>query len=254
MKKILILFAASALLFSCKKNNDDSKAGVFKSADVALFQGKTWTSVKLNQEGNPEQLTVTIDSNALKSVPLGPDASTDEQENTFIVPLHNFAKATTPFQFIMLDWNPHGHEPAGIYDLPHFDVHFYMTSQDEVMNYTDQAKMDNMPAAAYLPPTYISPIPGVPMMGRHWIDFTSPELNGQLFTQTFIYGSYDGKVTFYEPMITLDFLKSQTNFSRSIPQPQKFAKEGWYPTKMRIVKHDGVTDIILDEFVKQIAS
>src|SRR4051812_11414811 len=27
----------------------------------------------------------------------------------------------TPFQYMLLDWNPQGHEPVGIYDLPHFD-------------------------------------------------------------------------------------------------------------------------------------
>ncbi|MCW3108253.1 MAG: hypothetical protein JWQ09_2759, partial [Segetibacter sp.] len=75
--------------------------------------------------------------------------------------------------------------------------------------------------------------------------------NGQPFSQTFIYGTYDGKVTFYEPMITLAFLKSTTSFERAIPQPAKFKKAGYYPTKMRVTKHDGVTDIVLDGFVQR---
>jgi hypothetical protein len=29
-------------------------------------------------------------------------------------------------------------------------------------------------------------------MGVHWIDPKSPEFNGGKFTQTFIFGSYDG--------------------------------------------------------------
>lgn len=86
-------------------------------------------------------------------------------------------------------------------------------------------------------------------MGKHWVDSTSPELNGQPFTQTFIYGTYNGKVTFYEPMITLDFLKDNDSFVRSIPQPEKFRKTGYYPTELRIRKHDGVTDVILEHFV-----
>ena len=57
-----------------------------------------------------------------------------------------------------------------------------------------------------------------------------------------------GKVTFYEPMITLEFLKNNNNFERSIPQPAKVQKSGWYPTKMKIIKHDGLTDVILDGF------
>ena len=91
-------------------------------------------------------------------------------------------------------------------------------------------------------------------MGCHWIDFTSPELNGQLFTQTFIYGSYDGKVIFYEPMITEAFIKANSNFERAIPQPVKFQKTGYYPGKMRIAKQNGVTNIILEGFVLHQAS
>jgi hypothetical protein len=122
------------------------------------------------------------------------------------------------------------------------------------MQYTDNTKMDKLPAAAYLPPTYIAPAPGVPMMGKHWLEATSPELNGQQFTQTFLYGSYDSKVTFYEPMITLNFLKNNSNYERDIPQPSKYEVAGYYPTKMRVLKHDGVTEIVLEKFVKRQAS
>ena len=80
---------------------------------------------------------------------------------------------------------------------------------------------------------------------------TSPELSGQLFKQTFIYGSYDGKVTFYEPMITEAFIKANPTFERAIPQPAKFQKPGYYPTKMRIEKQNGVTNVILESFVLQ---
>jgi hypothetical protein len=38
----------------------------------------------------------------------------------------------TPFQYIMFDWNPNGHEPEGIYDKPHFDFHFYIQDLDDV--------------------------------------------------------------------------------------------------------------------------
>jgi hypothetical protein len=95
---------------------------------------------------------------------------------------------------------------------------------------------------------------GIPKMGKHWIDVTSPELSGEKFSQTFIFGSYDSKVIFYEPMITLDFLKKTSKFERPIPVPAKFQKSGYYPTKMRVVKHDGVTEVLLDGFVKRQAS
>jgi len=86
-------------------------------------------------------------------------------------------------------------------------------------------------------------------MGSHWVDATSSELNGKPFTETFIYGSFNGEVTFYEPMITLEFLKNQKKYERAIPVPAKFQETGWYPTSMKVVKHDGQTDVILDKFV-----
>lgn len=98
------------------------------------------------------------------------------------------------------------------------------------------------------------PGPIVPQMGKHHLDGTAPELHGEQFTQTFIYGSYDGKVTFLEPMIILDFLKANNNYERIIPQPAKFKVAGYYPTKMRIKKQNGVTDIILEGFVYRQAS
>jgi len=88
----------------------------------------------------------------------------------------------------------------------------------------------------------------------HWLDFTAPELNGATFTQTFIYGSYDGQVTFYEPMITEQFILANPAFERAIPQPAKVQKTGYYPTKMRIAKADKITNIILEGFVLRQAS
>jgi hypothetical protein len=92
------------------------------------------------------------------------------------------------------------------------------------------------------------------MMGKHWIDVTSPELHGVPFTQTFLYGSHDGQVVFYEPMITLDFLKQTTSFQRTIPQPSKFKVSGYYPTRMTINKEAGTTNISLEGFVYRQAS
>jgi hypothetical protein len=55
-------------------------------------------------------------------------------------------------------------------------------------------------------------------------------------------------------MITLDFLKNIKNFERAIPQPAEFQQAGYYPTKLKVSRHDGVTEIILSGFEKQQAS
>jgi hypothetical protein len=56
-------------------------------------------------------------------------------------------------------------------------------------------------------------------------------------------------MTFYEPMITHDFLKNTSDFVRDIPQSAKVQKTGWYPTKMRVKKNNGDTQIVLEQFV-----
>lgn len=252
MKRIIVaVVAIAAFAASCKK--DDVK-NVFKGPEVKINNGKAWTWVQLKNDGTPERLAITITDAAMNSVPVDPNAGGEHNmlENSYVLKFHPKA-GVTPFKHIWLNWNPAGHEPPGIYDIPHFDIHYYLISNEE-REAMDNAKLDILPPAAYFPPTYVSPGPGVPTMGNHWLDMTSPELNGQTFDQTFIYGSYDSKVIFYEPMITKAFLQAQTNYERSIPQPAKFQKTGYYPTKMRVVKHDGVTEIVLDGFVHKTAS
>jgi hypothetical protein len=253
MKKVIVLFIIVAALVSCKKDKD--KSNVFTGPESAVYHGKAWSSLKLNSEGAPEQLTLSLDAATLASVPVGEGGSTEDHnhENNILISLPEKALELTPFKFIMLNWNPMGHEPAGVYDTAHFDMHFYLTPVNEVMNYMDMAKIENLPSIDYVPANHIAG-PGVPMMGKHWIDVTSPELHGVPFTQTFLYGSYDGKVVFYEPMITLDFLKATTSFQRSIPQPAKYKTAGYYPTKMNIYKQAGNTNISLEGFVYRQAS
>jgi hypothetical protein len=253
MKKFFLLLAVSGLLFACDK--EKNKEGDFKSAEVAIHGGKAWSVVSLNKDGVPQKLSLVLTDAVLNTVPVGGVGDGhDGHGNDLFVPLHKKAIESTPFKTIMVNWNQNGHEPAGVYTLPHFDFHFYNTTEAEVMNYTDTVKMNqNVPAADYIPANHISG-PGVPMMGKHYIDVNSPELHGQTFTQTFLYGSYDSKVVFMEPMITLEFLKNTNSFERTIPQPVKFQKTGYYPTKMSIRKHDGLTEIILDGFTYRQAS
>lgn len=253
MKKIFLFVAAATFLVSCQKNED--KEQTFKGATVQLHDGKAWSSVKLDRDGKPLQLAVTLTDAALNSLPTEGSEGHDHNNN-LVVPLHPKAVTGTPFKFVGLDWNPAGHPPDNVYTLPHFDFHFYMVTPAEVEATVDFAKMNVQPPADYVPQNYMAVDP-VPKMGLHWIDVTSPELdpvNPATFTQTFIFGSNDGKVTFYEPMITLDFLKNSSNYQRNIPQPAKVQKTGYYPTKMRIVKQGSETSVILEGFTLRTAS
>lgn len=253
MKKILFVALAAIAFTSCKKD-DLEKNGIYKGPVVNVHGGKAWTWVQINKNGNPDKVAITLTDDALSSVPVGGNGEGHGHgdANSWTLKFHQKA-GVTPFNHVGLGWNPIGHEPEPVYGKPHFDFHFYMMTPqqvDAIPPYeVDSSKFKNFPAPAYLPPTYFNPGGGVPKMGAHWVDVTSGEFGGKPFTETFIYGGYDGKVTFYEPMITLDFLKNNSNFERAIPQPAKFQKAGWYPTKMKVMKHDRVTEVILDGFV-----
>ena len=250
MKKFLILaVAASSFIFACDKDKNKDKE--YKSDEVTLHGGKVWTSAKVDKDGKPLSVSILVNDAALNSVPVGQPSDHMSPQNNILIPISD--KSGTPFRFAMVNWNSSGHEPDNVYTVPHFDFHFYTSNQADVMNYLDDAKLNAEPPAGYIPANHISG-PGVPMMGKHFIDANTPELHGQPFTQTFLYGSYDSKVVFMEPMITLAFLKNTTTFERSIPQPTKFQQAGFYPTKMKVSRHDGVTEITLEDFVSRQAS
>jgi hypothetical protein len=86
--------------------------------------------------------------------------------------------------------------------------------------------------ARYLPEGYIDVGAVVPRMGNHLLDSRSPELKDSLpFSSTFIYGAYDGELIFWEPMITLDFLRKNPDACLEIRQPEEFRQAGYYPTQ-----------------------
>jgi hypothetical protein len=157
----------------------------------------------------------------------------------FILPMP--AGNPTPYRFVGLGWNPAGHEPPGIFDRPHFDFHFYTISQAEraAILPSDpryEAKSANEPAAEYVPAGYIRFPGAVPLMGAHWGDPQAPELNGEPFTETFLYGTWDGRLTFAEPMVTKEFIEATADFRRPIAVPARYDRAGWYPTEYRVYR------------------
>jgi hypothetical protein len=254
MKKVLFFAAISVLAFSSCKKEDDKKDNVFKGAVKTFQQGKAWTWYEEDQNGKPLRIAIAIDDAAMNSL----DRQTGgghNHANSISMQLPLKASAT-PFEHVMLDWNPAGHPPDNVYTKAHFDFHFYTTSESERLQiplYEEAVdEFDNLPAAGYVPANYIAIPEGVPQMGKHWADVTSPEMQpGGTFTQTFLYGTYNGEVTFYEPMITEEFLLANPAFQRDIPVPTKFSEAGWYPTKMRIEKKNGVTNVIIENFVQR---
>lgn len=182
----------------------------------------------VTHSGVPQELGVEISEGALSGLPT-------EDHLKSLLTLHQKAVDLTPFDHISFDWNPEGHPPF-FFQLPHFDIHFYMISVAERMEipvYSPATAplFENYPPADYMPATY-GPAPGgEPMMGAHW---SAPPPTFLPFSKVMIYGTFNGDMIFVEPMITLDYLQSGVDFSTAYPQPAKFEEAGYYPTTYNI--------------------
>lgn len=252
MKKTILAVATCLSLFSCKKRNE-YLAHLFHADDVAIGGGNARTLIETDDANLVKSVSISFDKQVFAALPHDDSNMGHEYSYKLNLPAQ---KSGTPFDHIVVDWNPHGHPPEHVYDLPHFDLHFYMMSEgerDAIPEYEeDSTGFLKYPGEVYMPAEYV-PIPGgEAKMGTHWVDITSPEVvrsNPQTFTQTFIYGTYNGAVAFYEPMATLSYLTNTKAYTRDIPQPQKFAKTGYYPTKMSFTDKGSTMDVTLHDFV-----
>ncbi|TDD33906.1 hypothetical protein E1287_18350 [Actinomadura sp. KC06] len=164
----------------------------------------------------------------------------------------------TPFKWSLTNWNPQGHMPTGVYDVPHFDFHFYIQPLAErnqirpgpcpMLTNCDDYKRAKLPVPErYRPPDFSDVDAVEPAMGNHLIDLTGPEFNGRPFTHTWIYGQYDGEITFYEAMITKAWFDGQRKGATGdicVPfkQPREWRLAGWYPTSYCIAYRENRDD------------
>lgn len=162
----------------------------------------------------------------------------------WVIPLPDevASREDIPFKWSLMNWNPTGHIPPGIYDSPHFDVHFYIAPIEDVLAIEpgpcgpefvrcDQYEIARRPLPPnYMPADYQDVEAVAPAMGNHLIDLTSAEFHGQPFTRTWIYGIYDGEVTYYEEMVALDYLRSRPSECFAIKSPPAVGLAGYYPT------------------------
>ena len=217
----------------------------FYGPAVPIDQGVARAWVSVNHAGEPVSLGVNISERAAVRQP-------DEHREYVLY----FPKAaeSMPFDHVTLGWNPHGHFPPGVYDVPHFDLHFNMIDVQTRLAIPGipPPYMDPAPDMKYIPAAYVQ-TPGVePAMGAHWIDVLSSEFQpGGSFTNTLILGSFDGQVIFYEPMVTLQYLNTKPNDVRAVRQPAAYQASGYYPMQysVRYLDSPGQFSISLDQLV-----
>jgi hypothetical protein len=100
-------------------------------------------------------------------------------------------------------------------------------------------------------PDYIDVDAVAPAMGNHMVDPTAPEFNGKPFTRTWIYGVYDGRITFYEEMVSLEYMLSKPSACSPFKTTEAVDQTGYYPT-VSCVRYDAERDaytVSLEEFV-----
>ena len=221
---------------AASKRSDVSKERVVAGETKQLGAGQVRSWVRLDSSGNPTAIGVTFSEEALSTLPKVPPPGQEGTELSINLPEQASA---TPFKHVGFDWNPMGHPPANIYDVPHFDFHFYTITEKERDRITvkgdDVARSLKPLSAEFIPEGYIYvPDGAVPRMGNHMVNPLSKDLHNQAFTSTFLYGSYDGRLIFAEPMITKAFLEARINITEAIKQPAKYQQPGYYPTKYSV--------------------
>ena len=189
---------------------------ILEGAPVAFGNGTARTLVAIGADGKPTTVALSLSADALDG--LQADAPADDLGWLYRLALPA-GVALPPYDHIGLYWNPHGHEPHGVYDVGHLDVHFMMSPPEELDRITamdrDLELVYRLPPAAAIPAGYLLP-PGTQhrRMGVHWVDTGAAELHGGAFTATFIVGSYNQQVNFLEPMLTRAFLATKPDLTR----------------------------------------
>jgi hypothetical protein len=255
-------------------------------AASALGNGMVTSYAQIEAGGAPKAIGVVFFAAAFANLPAAStdghrcldadgDGAIDQatecshwHERVLPLPSELTRRADMPFKWVLLNWNPHGHIPHGIYDTPHFDIHFYMEAIEKIFAIQrgtcgpesvrcDQYQLAKMPVPKnYMHPDYKDVDAVAPAMGNHLIDVSSHEFHGHAFDHTFIYGAYEGRVTFYETMLTLKFLQSQPATCARIKAVPAVATTGYYPTKRcyRYAKDKDEYSVSLEDFQLRQAS
>lgn len=223
-------------------------ANVFKGPVVQIGDGHARSWIRIGHDGQPQEIGVELTDAALTSLP--------DHNYPMVLRLHQKAQAVTPFDHIGFNYMRHGHFPPGVFDVPHFDVHFYMQTVEErlAIPAPSPATMPMFmlpPPAGYMPAGYSATAPEA-QMGLHW---GPPPPTFLPFTRVMIYGTYNGALTFIEPMVTVSHLQGAGSTNPYL-QPAKFAEAGNYPTVYNVYKDDktGSHYVTLSNFVARTAN
>lgn len=266
-----ILLAVAALASISYSHSGRAGTEVHYGPVVNMGNGTIRAYLAVDSADVPVELGVVMDGRALDGLPAEPsttgrcfdlngngriDAGSEcegDHEVVLALPSVVSDRWDIPFQWLAVNWNVHGHAPPGIYDLPHMDFHFYIANEASVRAIgtgscgffidCEHFKRATQPVTGkYVDSRHVSVDAAVAAMGNHLVDTTAPELAKppKKFTHTFIFGAYDGRITFYEPMVTREYLLSKPVMCAPIKQPSAWQISGYYPARYCIRHHDKV--------------
>lgn len=233
------LTLTAAALSACTEGTSPNSIA-FGSA-VVVGGGTARTYVESSFGGELREIGIVLTEAAIAGLPAA--------GTLYLLPLPQVA--VEPYKHVTLNWNPTGHPPAGVFTPPHFDVHFYTITEAErtAISPTDPqfaVKAARTPSAEFIPTGYTRDPGAVPNMGTHWADPSGPEFNGQPFSKTFIYGSWDGAFMFYEPMFTKALLDSKSAIATTVLKiPSRYSKAGSYPTSYKLGFDAGSKEFVI---------
>lgn len=198
-----------------------------------IGNGKAQTFITLDKDRKPVALGIAMSERSMENLPTRQEGHEGRHSFEYLLMLPQEAKIT-PFKFASIEWNPLRPRPEGFYVQPHFDFPFYLISnRDRFILPLPASEMDTeIPLAKYLPAGFIQ-LPGrIDNMGVHWIPLTSRELNGDIFTKNFIFGTNREKMAFMGPKFSTAYINNnQLEAAESFSLPEAFQVPGYYPSK-----------------------
>ncbi|HET9960166.1 MAG TPA: hypothetical protein VFQ61_37000 [Polyangiaceae bacterium] len=224
---------------------------------TSLGDGYVQTFIHRNSDGSLRAIGVQIDQVAMDTLPMEPvndGATCFDQDGDGELDPHMecsgghervlfFPKVDgLPISWIMFNWQSMGHAPMNVFDKAHFDLHYFI--QDYIsrnfirtgpcgtqVNCDDFDKaMRDIPAPFF--PVGFENVGGVAgRMGNHLVNKSEAPFNGEPFTQAFAYGEYDAHLSFFEPVVGTDYLKTRPNTCGAIKPPPAVELSGLYPKK-----------------------
>jgi len=185
------------------------------------------------------------------------DGDMEMEEGVIWVAAPDDISIYTPFQAFQMDHSP-GHVPP--FAEEHFDFHFYFQNDDiRFANITggEPPKVCGNPPVSpdtwcrglapfpkgCCPPLYLNIAAIVPGMGAHLIDLMSGEVQKpdspyyHPWTIEMTLGAFNGRITFFEPMIPFRHFKDVIAGNVTLPEcgdirlPEEFPDIGYYPSQ-----------------------